>query len=214
MIARPKMSQNEWKLIEIRGFKKLGMSHPVPAQVVLREFASGTYSVLGYVLGRTVVEVPVILAQTLLAVAITWALGGLRGNPLLLSAAVSLMALATSSSVLVISCLSKTSKAAMQAAPAVLVPQMLFSGFFIRIDRVPKFLRWAQYACSLKYGINLAALIEFRGCDTAVCAGLLQGDNIHERDWLTYVAILAALTVGFRAVAVLVLYNKAVTFSG
>ena len=33
MIARPKMSQNEWKTIEIRGFKKLDMSHPFPAQV-------------------------------------------------------------------------------------------------------------------------------------------------------------------------------------
>ena len=33
MIARPKMSQNESKTTEIRGFKKLDMSHPFPAQV-------------------------------------------------------------------------------------------------------------------------------------------------------------------------------------
>ena len=33
MIARPKMSQNEWKTTEIRGLKKLELSHPFPAQV-------------------------------------------------------------------------------------------------------------------------------------------------------------------------------------
>ena len=32
MIARPKMSQNEWKTTEIRGFKKLEIAHPFPAQ--------------------------------------------------------------------------------------------------------------------------------------------------------------------------------------
>ena len=37
MIARPKMSQNERKTTEIRGFKKLEMSHPFPAQVGANE---------------------------------------------------------------------------------------------------------------------------------------------------------------------------------
>ena len=32
MIARPKMSQNEWKTTEIRA-SKVGISHPFPAQV-------------------------------------------------------------------------------------------------------------------------------------------------------------------------------------
>ena len=42
MIARPRMSQNEWKSTEIRGFKKLGSSHPFPAQVSPGELALQT----------------------------------------------------------------------------------------------------------------------------------------------------------------------------
>ena len=39
MIARPKMSQIEWKATEIRGFKELDMSHAFPSQVA--EILSG-----------------------------------------------------------------------------------------------------------------------------------------------------------------------------
>lgn len=145
---------------------------------------------------------------------IIWGLGALRGNLANLIAALSLMALATSSSVLVISCVSRTTKAAIQAAPAILVPQMLFSGFFIRITSIPKILQWAQYLCSLKYGLNLVTLVEFRGCHKPACTALLQDNQIHANDVWIYVAILAALTVAFRALAVFVLYDKALGFKG
>lgn len=32
-----------------------------------------------------------------------------------------------------------------------LVPQILFLGFFIRIDQMPVFLQWAQYLVATKY---------------------------------------------------------------
>ena len=34
----------------------------------------------------------------------------------------------------------------------VLVPQLLFAGFFIQAEQIPIWLRWAQYTCALKYG--------------------------------------------------------------
>lgn len=49
----------------------------------------------------------------------------------------------------------------MQLSPAIFVPQLLFAGFFIRIQDIPVFLRWAQYLCSLKFAINLALIVEF-----------------------------------------------------
>ena len=32
----------------------------------------------------------------------------------------------------------------MEVTPAVFVPQMLFSGFYIKMEQIPSFLRWIQ----------------------------------------------------------------------
>ena len=47
-------------------------------------------------------------------------------------------------------------KTAMEAAPAVFVPQMLFAGFYIKMEQIPVFLRWLQYICGLKWAMNIA----------------------------------------------------------
>ena len=52
---------------------------------------------------------------------------------------------------------------AMQAAPAIFVPQFLFAGFFVKLSQIPVWIRWAQYLCSLKFGINLLMINEFGG---------------------------------------------------
>ena len=35
-------------------------------------------------------------------------------------------------------------RTAMEVTPAVFVPQMLFSGFYIKMEQIPAFLRWIQ----------------------------------------------------------------------
>jgi hypothetical protein len=57
--------------------------------------------------------------------------------------------------------------------PVLIVPQLLFSGFFISIDLIPQFLRWAQYLCSFTYAIRLASYYEFGDCETEACQQLL-----------------------------------------
>jgi hypothetical protein len=42
---------------------------------------------------------------------------------------------------------------------------MLFAGFFVRIQQIPVYLRWAQYLCALKYCLNLIVLVEFDNCE-------------------------------------------------
>jgi len=41
------------------------------------------------------------------------------------------------------------------------VPQLLFAGFFIRIEDIPVYVRWGQWLCSLKYSLNLVYAAEF-----------------------------------------------------
>jgi hypothetical protein len=50
----------------------------------------------------------------------------------------------------------------MQLLPLVFVPQIMFCGFFVPVDEIPVYLRWAQYVCALKYGLNLIVIEELK----------------------------------------------------
>eukprot|EP00971_Amphidinium_carterae_P339977 6478083-Amphidinium_carterae.1 len=91
---------------------------------------------------------------------------GWHGNFFVHVLAFSSLGLATSSFGLLMGCAVTDIKTAMEMAPAVLVPQILFCGFFIRIDQIPSFLRWLQYVCSLKWGINVIFINELEDDDS------------------------------------------------
>ena len=72
-----------------------------------------------------------------------------------------LLGLVASSLSLLIGSIAENVSTAIQMTPLLLVPQLLFSGFFVAISDIPEWLRWAQYLCSLKYAINLILVVEF-----------------------------------------------------
>jgi hypothetical protein len=45
--------------------------------------------------------------------------------------------MAAASTALCAGCFASNAKTAMEAAPAIFVPQILFAGFFIKIDQIP-----------------------------------------------------------------------------
>ena len=137
------------------------LKFPLEAALFQREYGTKTFSASAYFLSKTLVELPKsLLVATLTWVAAYW-LMALHGPLLLYVLALWLTGLAASSTALLIGCLSSNVEVALQAAPAIFVPQILFAGFFIQSSQIPAWLRWAQYLCSLKYGINLLLLVEF-----------------------------------------------------
>mmetsp|Transcript_33844 Transcript_33844/g.88057 ORF Transcript_33844/g.88057 Transcript_33844/m.88057 type:complete len:112 (+) Transcript_33844:548-883(+) len=53
-------------------------------------------------------------------------------------------------------------KKGMELTPLIFVPQLLFAGFFVKIDLIPEVLRWLQYVCFLKWGLNAMPVAEFK----------------------------------------------------
>ena len=98
---------------------------------------------------------------------------------------------------------------AAELIPALIVPQLLFSGFFIQVNLIPVFLRWAQYLCSLTYAIRLASLYEFGDCQTMECQDLLNNNGVYQMESYWYWMILLAIAAIFRATSVILLKNKA-----
>eukprot|EP00397_Hematodinium_sp_SG-2012_P033308 GEMP01035570.1.p1 GENE.GEMP01035570.1~~GEMP01035570.1.p1 ORF type:complete len:484 (+),score=76.87 GEMP01035570.1:226-1677(+) len=189
---------------------------PLSRPVFIREYASGLYSTTSFFLSKTLVDIPMSAVQVSLVFLITYWSIGLHGvwPNLMLSAW--MLSLCASSSALVIGCLVSDIKKGMEAAPLILVPQILFAGFFIRIAQMPIFIQWAQYLCFLKYGLNLIMIFEFEDpirydCQTGRCeaGGQLLSRNEIERDhWWLYACILIVMFIAFRILSLIALSFK------
>lgn len=102
--------------------------------------------------------------------------------------------------------------------PLLFVPQLLFAGFFVQSELIPPWLRWAQYLCSLTYGVRLALLVEFGDCanDQSIspnlCYNLLEANQVDEDQKPLYWGVLWGLFVVFRLGGLALLRKKATKF--
>jgi ABC-type multidrug transport system permease subunit len=195
------------------------LEFPNERPVFMREYSTGTYSSVTYSLGKMFVEVPMVFVQSLLQILIMYFLAGLQGDFISLVGCSFGTAIATSSTTILLGSLVTNPKQANEMSLLVLVPQILFAGFFIRTNQIPVWLRWAQYLCSLKYGINLFLINEFASyrssCSDGAaenCAEIKDVNDVEPDDWWIYVMILLTLFVTQRMLAMFVLMKRAVKF--
>ncbi|CAK0904346.1 unnamed protein product [Prorocentrum cordatum] len=205
------------------------LSFPSERPVFLREYASQQYSVLPYFVAKTLVEMPVVFISNLMTYLFSYWIMGLQGNFLELTVIGWALGITSSSLALVIGCGVASGEKAIQLAPLALIPQMLFSGLFLPVSKIPTSLQWVKYLCPLKYAINLATMAEFHyikesmdDCEIhhpqQVCRGLYPGNYLRQdlienqgvqwSDWVLDVAILTGLFVTFRTISLILLWRK------
>jgi ABC-type multidrug transport system ATPase subunit len=182
---------------------------PKDRPVFLREYSTNHYSVLPYFLAKFSIECFTILCQVLVQQIAAFFLMGFQMNFFLFLMINFLLAIAsTSIGIFIGSCVEDPGVAA-ELMPALIVPQLLFSGFFIPTQYIPSFLRWAQYTCSLTYAIRLASLYEFGDCPTSSCQSLLENNGVHELPSYWYWIILFLIAATFRITSMVILKRKA-----
>ncbi|GMI05438.1 hypothetical protein TrRE_jg721 [Triparma retinervis] len=192
------------------------LEFPQQRPIFLREYSTGTYSIMPYFISKVCFEVPLAFVQSLVQWLVVYWLISFRGSFILLLLASFALGLASASIAVLMGCAVADVKTATELMPVVFVPQMLFAGFFVSTDQIPSYLRWAQYLCSLKYAMNILSIIEFgdgacqEGAEGA-CKALLDSNEIEEDKWWAYVLVLAALFFGFRIIGARVLTIKATT---
>lgn len=121
----------------------------------------------------------------------------------------------------------ETAKTAQELSPLIFVPQLLFSGFFIKIEQIPVALRWIQYVCTLKYGLNLVMLAEFDpnlpafqctvgSSNYGKCMGnaaaiqaIRTANTVSYDDIGLYIGVLAGIFITFRFLSVVGLIARA-----
>lgn len=127
--------------------------------------------------------------------------------------------ISASSSAVILGCAVADAKQVTELAPLVFVPQLLFAGFFIRTSLIPEFMRWAQWLCGLKYGINLILLTEFdpanascQGKASSNCHEIIDSNDIKSGEWWIYFLLLVMIFVSFRTIGAFILVQKAKRF--
>ncbi|CAE7272772.1 ABCG7, partial [Symbiodinium microadriaticum] len=197
------------------------LEFPTERPIFIREYSTGTYSVVPYTLSKLVMEIPMLYLQCLVQMIVLMWMTDLQGNFFALVGCTFGVGLAVSSVAVLLGCVVVNPKQAVEMAPLTMVPQILFAGFFIRTSQIPVWLRWAQYLCSLKYGINLFVINEFasyrHSCDRSPeaqmnCFHYKDANNVEPSLWWMYALILFGLFAGFRILAMYLLAKKAVRF--
>lgn len=207
------------------------LEFPVQRPVFLREYAAGQYGVAAYFIAKTLVELPVVLMQQLVTLLVLYWPTGLYAHKqfVMLVLCTWLLGIASSSLALLVGCGVASATKAIQLAPLCFIPQMLFSGLFIPVNKIPLSLRWVQHLCPLKYSIDLLALSEFSDVKREVddCEAelgktacritmpgnylqlsLLKNQSVDFDNWLQYFIVLICLLVGFRIIAMFMLWRK------
>jgi ABC-type multidrug transport system ATPase subunit len=196
------------------------LNFPFERPLFLREYSTGTYGAPAYFISKTAVELPIIFAQTVAQYALVHNMCEFQGPFILMVLAAWGVGVAAASLGVLMGCLVTDVKDAVEISPLLFVPQILFAGFFIKMDLIPVFLRWAQYLCSLKYGMNLLILLEFHpeldscegpGADEN-CRQVLSENDVIINRWWVYMLILIALFAGFRIMGAVALSRRAKKF--
>jgi len=210
------------------------LTFPMERPVFLREASCGMYGAPAYFMAKMVVELPLLFVTS----AEIWLFGyffcEFNGNFIVIVLGSFLIASVAASTALIIGSAVPNVKKGMELTPLCFVPQLLFAGFFVKIELIPVVLRWLQYVCFLKWGMNVMLVAEFKdinncspaqmetlsqlvvgdedvgyiGCTHGAIMVLPLYDAPREDQWLNFV-ILVAICVVFRAVSAVLLSSKA-----
>lgn len=133
--------------------------------IYLRE--SGThYSPLAYFVARLCIEAAKTWLHTVIMVLIIYFLVGFTGSfseYVAVTYALAMASGAMASFLGAVSC--GNEKLSKKLAAVVILPQLLFSGFFVASDLIPTFLSWVQWVCVLTPALRILLVEEFYDCE-------------------------------------------------
>lgn len=192
--------------------------------VFLRESRSHLYRPDTFFLGKTIAELPLFLLVPVLFTAIVYPMIGLLpgfNHFLIAVGIVTLVANTATSFGYMISCASKSTSMALAMGPPIIIPFLLFGGFFLNAASVPFYFKWLSYLSWFRFG-NEALLINQWGSvgeGVIECTGsnqtcpssghiVLETLNFNEVYMFRDIMALFGLIIGFRLLAFLALYVR------
>lgn len=161
------------------------LTFPLDMHVLVKEFRNGWYGLSSYFLGRTLADIPFQLTLPLLAMSLSYYATGqpysyMQWRFLSITGILILSSLiAQSQGLLFGAILMDKMKAAVFVAPAATTPIILFAGFLVRTQSIPRYLRPLSNLSYLRYAIE-ACLISRYGFNQCECDPAMFNQTVPE----------------------------------
>lgn len=191
---------------------------PEERPVFLREYSTNHYSVAAYFVSRLTMEAVVTGVQVMLSSILTYFMISYPGNFGLYFLSMYLLAMTSTALGVMAACSVEDPGVAMEFMPAIIVPQIIFAGFFVTPSLIPVWLRWLRYLFPLTYVIRIVLVENFMDCPTDPTTGINQCELVLDKvdadpdETWWYWLIVTLLFIVFRLVALNNLRSKAAKF--
>jgi len=134
--------------------------------VFIREYSARLYGLPAYFTSRYMVELPSHIVLPIVMAVITYFMVGyqLAADKFWWYALTLVLVDNCGTSLgIMVSCIFAELSVAMTVMPLFLLPLMVFSGFFVNSDTLPKYFAWISYISPMKYGFTAVGQNEFAG---------------------------------------------------
>lgn len=172
--------------------------------VFLRERLTKSYSAGAYFWAKAVSELPFLMLYPLLLILpIYWFIGlNTLDNKFLIMLVFHIMCwLAGSGYGLFLSTIISRLEFALALVPALLVPLVVLTGFFVSQDNIPWYFGPFEYISLFKWVFQGTAQNEFDQLDLACGTHCLDKLEFQQKDWQTSMLALALIAIGTRVLA-------------
>lgn len=140
----------------------------------MREAKSRLYQASAYFLGKTIAELPLFFVIPSVFTSICYPMIDLREGwnyYLICLGIVVLVANVATSFGYMISCASSSISMALSIAPPIVIPFLIFGGFFLNSSTVPNYFKWLSYFSWFRYGNEALMINQWDGITDIACDG-------------------------------------------